>query len=191
VCDVANETDVVRLRDAMETSGGVDILINNAGVFHAFRVVEGYPLEKQMQEIDIDISGVVRMVHYFLPMLLGRESVLVNVSSGLAFVPYAAAPVYSACKAFVHAYTESLRVQLKGTSVRVVELMPPVVDTPMATQLDPSFARMSTDDLVSALVAGLAGTTEEITPGQSAQLRIMRRLAPGFIFNQINKNVVG
>ena len=191
VCDITSEADVVRLRDAMETSGGVDVLINNAGVIHLFNVLEAFPLNKQLQEIDIDISGVVRMVHYFLPMLLQRESVLVNVSSGLAYIPYAAAPVYSACKAFVHSYTESLRVQLANTSVRVVELMPPVVDTEMAEALDPSFARMAPEKLVTALIKGLKDNTDEITPGQSAQLKILRRLAPVFIFKQINKNVVG
>ncbi|MEQ8672557.1 MAG: SDR family NAD(P)-dependent oxidoreductase [Aggregatilineales bacterium] len=190
VCDIASEDDIVRLRDAMETSGGVDVLINNAGVIHLFNVLEAFPLNKQLQEIDIDISGVVRMVHYFLPMLLKRESVLVNVSSGLAYVPYAAAPVYSASKAFVHAYTESLRVQLANTSVRVVELMPPVVDTPMADVLDPSFPRMAPEKLVTAFIKGIKNNVDEITPGQSAQLKILRRLAPAFIFKQINKNVL-
>ena len=124
-------------------------------------------------------------------MLLQRNSVLVNVSSGLAYIPYAAAPVYSASKAFVHSYTESLRAQLAATSVRVVELMPPVVDTPMAETLDPSFSRMAPEKLVAAFMSGLKDNMEEITPGQSAQLKILRRIAPAFIFKQINKNVVG
>ena len=174
----------------MEASGGIDILINNAGILHLFNVMEAFPLDKQLQEIDIDVSGVVRMVNHFLPMLLQRESVLVNVSSGLAYIPYAAAPVYSACKAFVHSYTESLRVQLANTSVHVVEFMPPFVDTEMATALDPSFTRMAPEKLVSAFIDGLKGTRDEITPGQSGQLKLLRRLAPSFIFKQINKTVI-
>ena len=191
VCDVTDEARIIALREHMQESGGVDILINNAGVLHMFNVKSDYPLEKQLHEIDIDINGIVRFVHYFLPMLLQRESVLVNVSSGLAYIPYAAAPVYSASKAFVHAYTESLRIQLAETSVRVVELMPPVVDTPMAEALDPSFVRMTPEKLVAAFMKGLKDNTKEITPGQSAQLKALRRLAPAFIFKQMNKNVMG
>jgi uncharacterized oxidoreductase len=120
--------------------------------------------------------------------MLQRESVIVNVSSGLAYVPYASAPVYSASKAFLHSYTQSLRSQLANTSVRVVELLPPVVDTPLAADLDPSFPRISPEKLVAALIKGLKNNTDEITPGQSAQLKLMSRLAPGLLFQQMNKN---
>jgi uncharacterized oxidoreductase len=188
VCDVADEAAVVALRDAMDAAGGTDMLVNNAGIMHAFDVTQGFPLEKQLQEIDIDVSGPVRLVHYFLPGMLQRESVIVNVSSGLAYVPYASAPVYSASKAFLHSYTQSLRSQLANTSVRVVELLPPVVDTPLAADLDPSFPRISPEKLVAALIKGLKNNTEEITPGQSAQLKLMSRLAPGLLFQQMNRN---
>ena len=191
VCDVTDDDAVVALRDRVEAGGGCDILINNAGVFHSFDVTAGYPLDKQLQEIDIDVSGAVRMVHHFLPGLLGRKSVLVNVSSGLAFVPLSMAPVYSACKAFSHSWTQSLRAQLAGTSVRVVELMPPVVDTPMVAGLDPAFPRMPPAELAAAFMKGLHGNAEEITPGQAGQLKFMRRAAPGFIFGQINKQPRG
>ncbi|MEM9816388.1 MAG: SDR family NAD(P)-dependent oxidoreductase [Cyanobacteria bacterium P01_D01_bin.6] len=189
VCDVTDEAAVVALRDAMDAAGGTDMLVNNAGVMHWFDVKQAFPLEKQLQEIDIDVSGPVRLVHHFLPGMLRRESVIVNVSSGLAYIPYAPAPVYSASKAFLHAYTQSLRAQLAGTPVRVIELLPPVVDTPLAGDLEPSFPRMSPENLVSAFIQGLKHNADEITPGQSAQLKLMRRLAPGFIFQQLNKQL--
>ena len=188
VCDVTDDAAVVALRDAMDADGGTDVLVNNAGIMHKFKVTQGFPLEKQLQEIDIDVSGPVRLVHHFLPGMLQRESVIVNVSSGLAYTPYASAPVYSACKSFLHSYTQSLRSQLADTSVRVVELLPPVVDTELAAGLDPSFPRISPEKLVAALLKGLKNNTDEITPGQSAQLKLMSRLAPGFLFQQMNKN---
>lgn len=189
VCDVADEAEVIALRDAMDADGGTDVLINNAGIMHTFNVTQGFPLEKQLQEIDIDVSGPVRMVHYFLSGMLQRESIIINVSSGLAYAPYASAPVYSASKAFLHSYTQSLRSQLTNTSVRVVELLPPVVDTELATGLDPSFPRISPEKLVAALIKGLKNNTDEITPGQSAQLKLMSRLAPRLLFQQMNKNI--
>ncbi len=187
VCDVTDDEGVVALRDAMNAIGGTDLLVNNAGIMNWFDIKHGFPLEKQLQEIDIDVSGPVRLVHHFLPGLLQRESAIVNVSSGLAYVPYASALIYSASKAFLHAYTQCLRAQLASTSVRVFELLPPVIDTPLAADLEPSFPRMSPEKLVSNFLKGLKNNSEEITPGQSAQLKLMRRVAPGYIFKQLNK----
>ncbi len=187
VCDVTNGDQIAELQQQMSTSGGIDMLVNCAGVMHFFDVASGYPLRRQLQEIDIDVSGPVRLVDAFLPQLLERPSTIVNVSSGLAWVPYAAAPVYSGAKAFVHAWTVSLREQLKDTSVRVVELLPPVTDTPLADGLNPSFKRMPPDELVAAFLKGLERGDDEIAPGQSRQLKWMSRLAPGFIFGQLNK----
>ncbi len=187
VCDVTDGDQIAALHQQVTASGGIDMLVNCAGVMHFFDVTTGYPLERQLQEIDIDVSGPVRMVDAFLPGLLERPSTIVNVSSGLAWVPYAAAPVYSGAKAFVHAWTVSLREQLKDTSVSVVELLPPVTDTPLADGLNPSFKRMPPDDLVAAFINGLDRGDDEIAPGQSKQLKWMSRLAPGFIFGQLNK----
>ena len=191
VCDVSDDEQVVALRDTVESHGGVDILINNAGVLLPFDVTKEFALQSQLHEIAIDAAGPVRLVHHFLPGLLTRPSVLVNVSSGLAYVPYAAAPVYSASKAFLHSYTQSLRAQLAGTSVRVVELLPPVVDTPMAAELDPSFSKMSPEKLVAAFLHDLGRGKNEIAPGQSTQLKWLSRFAPRLIFGQLNKSPRG
>lgn len=189
VCDVTDDQAVANLAEQLQADGGVDLLVNNAGVMHFFNVVDGFPLAKQEQEVAIDVIGPMRMVHHFLPGLLARPSVLVNVSSGLAYVPFAAAPVYSGAKAFVHAWTRSLRRQLRGTSVRVVELLPPVVDTPLATDLDPSFKRMPPEVLANALVNGLERGHTVITPGQSVVLKWLGRFAPGLAFWMVNRSL--
>lgn len=127
------------------------------------------------------------MIHHFLPSMLKRDAMIINVSSGLAYVPFAQTPVYSAAKAFVHAYTQCLREQLRGTSVRVVELLPPVVDTPLAQGIDTPFARMAPEKLAAALMRGLSRGEVEIAPGISTTLKWMSRLLPGFAFRQMNK----
>lgn len=189
VCDVTDDDAVQRLLSRMDAEGGVDLLINNAGVMDFFHVADGHPLDDQAREVDIDVLGPMRMVHHFLPGMLTRPSVMANVSSGLAYVPYAAAPVYCGAKAFIHAWTRSLRRQLRGTSVRVVELLPPVVDTPLAASLDPSFDRMPPERLAQAFVHGLERGHDEITPGQSVLLKWLSRLAPGLAFWMLNRNV--
>lgn len=81
-----------------------------------------------IREIDINLSGTIQMVHQFLPHLIAKKTAaIVNVSSGIAFMPYSIAPIYSASKAGVRAYTQALRLQLKDTSVKVFEMIPPGV----------------------------------------------------------------
>lgn len=186
-CDVTSDADVRSLRDRLVGEGGIDMLVNNAGVMHFFGVTDGFPLASQLQEVDIDVNGPIRLVDAFLPSLLDRPSIIVNVSSGLAWVPYVPAPVYSGAKAFVHAWTIALRAQLEHTSVRVVELLPPVTDTPLADNLNPSFTRMAPDDVVAALLRGIEKGDDEIAPGQSIQLKWLSRVAPRLIFAQLNK----
>ena len=187
VCDVTDDTAIQGLHNMLRAEGGVDILVNNAGVMDFFSVLDDHPLARQVEEIDIDAIGPIRMVHYFLPSLLKREATIINISSGLAYVPFAKAPVYSAAKAFLHAYTQCLREQLKATSVRVVELLPPVVDTPMAAGVPSPIQRMPPDVLADALMEGLRRGKTEIAPGISTPLKWMSRLLPTVAFRQMNK----
>jgi uncharacterized oxidoreductase len=186
-CDVTDNNAILALRDSLLGEGGIDILINNAGIMAFFSLLDPPPLQEQVDEINIDAVGPVRMVQHFLPSLLERQSTIINVSSGLAYVPYAKAPVYSAAKSFLHAYTQCLREQLKGTSVRVVELLPPVVDTPLAAGVPSPFPRMPPDVLAAVLMKGLRCGKLEIAPGISTPLKWMSRLLPGFAFRQMNK----
>ncbi len=110
----------------------LNILINNAGVQRMFDFSAETPIDPAAfaEEIDTNINGVLRMTAAFLPHLKKQSAAaLVNVSSGLAFVPLARFPVYCATKAFVHSFSMSLRHQLKNTSVSVIELAPPWVST--------------------------------------------------------------
>lgn len=186
VCDVTSDAEVLLLREKLDGFGGLDVLVNNAGVMHAFDITAHYPLSAQMTEIAIDVEGPVRMVHHFLPGMLKRASTIINVSSGLAYVPYAAAPIYSGAKSFLHSYTQCLRGQLKGTSVRVVELLPPVIDTPLAVGLAPEIPRMSPEVLVKHLMRGLKRGQVEIAPGMSWRLKLLSRLTPGLGFRLLN-----
>ncbi len=83
-----------------------------------------------IEEIDTNLTGGIRVAAAFLPHLKKTQNaVLANVSSGLAFVPLARFPIYCATKAAVHSFTMSLRQQLRGSGVKVVEIIPPYVAT--------------------------------------------------------------
>ena len=132
------------------------------------------------------------MIQRFLPHLKTRpQALIVNVSSGLAFVPLAISPVYCATKAAIHSFTQSLRAQLGGTGVRVVELAPPGVETPLfrgefAQELKGQKA-MNVKILAHRAISGIEAGKAEIRPGQSNILKAMSRIAPDFMFKQMVK----
>lgn len=172
----------------------LDVLVNNAGIMRNLDLNQTRALEDVTRELDVDLSGPVRMVQQFLPHLAARpEAVIVNVSSGLAFVPYPLSPVYSAAKAGLHAYTRILRVQLAGTRVTVVELVPPATETPLLRALVAETAQkqkgMDVDELAVRAIVGIEAGRLEIRPGLSNVLRILSRLAPGFALRQLVKAV--
>jgi uncharacterized oxidoreductase len=170
----------------------LDTLINNAGIMRNLNLNQDHELSDVTREIEINLSGPVRMVQQFLPHLKTRKSALiVNVSSGLAFIPFPASPVYSATKAAIHSFTQSLRVQLEGTSVAVIELAPPAVETPL---LRGEFAEemkgqkgMDVKVLAKNAITGIEAGKLEIRPGLSKVLKAMSRIAPHFMLRQIVK----
>ena len=195
--DVTIDEDVRHLRDAItQEFMGLDVLINNAGVMNLINTgIEENDLQKQMQEIEINYNSPIRVLHYFLPLLKKSESpVLVNVSSGLAYVPFAQAPVYSGTKSALHFWTRSIRLQLEPHDIKVIELLPPVVDTPLAHGADiaedDNLKPMPPEKLANQFWKGYSKGVEEITPGISTALKVMSRLAPKFIFNQLNKQPI-
>ena len=132
------------------------------------------------------------MVQAFLPLLLRqKDSLIVNVSSGLAFIPFPAAPIYSASKAALHAYTKCLRVQLEGTGISVVELAPPGTETPLfrgefAEEMQREKG-MDVSVLAGRAIAGIESGRAEIRPGLSNLLKVASRVAPHFMFRQMIK----
>jgi uncharacterized oxidoreductase len=108
------------------------------------------------QTIATNVLGTIRVIDAFTPHLLGRGTgVFVTVSSGIAFLPFPLTPTYGASKAAVHSYSESLRAQLAGTGVDVVELVPPAVaTTPEQRELNP--AALGVDAFVDEALALLA-----------------------------------
>lgn len=191
--DVSEPDHIRRLYEQVVTAfPRLDTLVNNAGVMRNLKLGDDRSLEDVTREVDIDLSGPIRMVQQFLPHLRRQpDALIVNVSSGLAFVPFPISPVYSAAKAGVHAYTRCLRAQLEGSGVTVVEFAPPATETPL---LRGEFADemkgqkgMAVDVLVRRAVASIEAGKTEIRPGLSNVLKIASRVAPRLIFWQMSK----
>lgn len=191
VCDVAEPAAISGLAENIaQDIPELNVLVNNAGIFVGRNLTtSANDLSELAVEIDINASGTVQTTSAFMDLLKKNKGTIVNVSSGLAFVPMMAAPIYCATKAFIHSYTTTLRFQLQDVGVEVVELAPPAVKTDMTAELpeDGDFKMISTEELVEAAIAGLKAGKQEIRPGQSNQLRLMSRLAPSFIEAQLAK----
>ena len=128
--DVADPADVRRFADQLVAEHpSVNVLINNAGIM-GWESFETGGTQAAEEAITTNLLGPIRLIDALLPTLRKQEkSTIMNVTSGLAFVPLTNAPTYSATKAALHSYTESLRYQLRGSSVEVLELAPPYVQT--------------------------------------------------------------
>ncbi|MCV7398683.1 SDR family oxidoreductase [Mycobacterium fragae] len=107
----------------------VNVLINNAGIQRVEDLTTAGAGTAE-QTVAINLLGPIRLTAALLPALLGKpHPAIINVTSGLAFMPIALTPTYCATKAAMHSYTQSLRFQLRDTSVQVIEIVPPMVQT--------------------------------------------------------------
>ena len=194
--DVSRTEDIEALRDkVLADFPKLNILINNAGIMRTINVHdEGAALESLTQEIDINLKGPIRLAKAFLPHLKKQsEAAIVNVTSGLAFVPLPTSPVYCATKAALHSFSLSLRVQLKNTNVKVFEVAPPATATELLATMSEEDMKgvsiMQVGPMVEESIKGMAEDRMEIRPGQANQLKFMSRLAPEFILKQLSRSV--
>ena len=134
----------------------LNVLINMAGIMQPENLLDGSALAVAEDTVATNLLGPIRMLNAFVPFLVAQdEAVIMNVSSGLAFVPLPATPTYNATKAAIHSYTQSLRVQLAGTGVQVLELAPPAVQTALMGQTDDERA-MPLEDYLSEVMTLIA-----------------------------------
>lgn len=191
--DLADPAAIARLHDdVVMRFPALNVIVNNAGIMRNIDLLDQHAATNLTAEIDIALAGPIRMVQQFLPHLrTQRAAAIVNITSGLAFVPMPLAPVYSAAKAGLHAYTRALRAQLAGTTIAVYEIAPPGVETPLFRA---EFAEemkgqkgMPVAQLVRLAIAGIESNRADTRPGLARVLYWMSRVAPGLIFGQLAK----
>jgi uncharacterized oxidoreductase len=134
----------------------LNVVINNAGMMALEDLVEPDP-DVASTILATNLMGPIVLTSLLVPVLRAQHnSVIINVTSALAFVPLAMAPTYSATKAGLHAYTESLRFQLQDSGIQVIEIAPPRVETDMEGPADDDYT-MSVDDFIAETLSLMAG----------------------------------
>jgi uncharacterized oxidoreductase len=136
VCDITNEHQRAELHDwVISNYPAVNVLINNAGIQLVTDLTKPVDLDLVRMEMETNFIAPVHLASLFAAHLKSaKDPAIINISSGLAFVPIAFMPVYCATKAALHSLTLSLRHQLKDTPVKVFEIAPPSVDTELGHQ---------------------------------------------------------
>jgi uncharacterized oxidoreductase len=132
VCDVSKAAERVSLFEwATGNFPKLNVLINNAGIQREVRFASGgESFHPEEHEVETNFTAPIHLTALFTSHLMQQPAAaIMNVTSGLAFIPIAVMPVYCATKAALHSFTWSLRHQLKNTSVKVFEIVPPIVDT--------------------------------------------------------------
>lgn len=142
----------------------LNAVVSNAGVMKAEGLSDGdFDIARMQEIVDINWWGTVRLASALLPHLLTKPSAtFVTVSSGLAFVPLAFTPTYSATKAAIHSWTQSLRWQLRDTRVKVIEWAPPGVATDLMPGHADDPASMPLADFIAESVALFEAGHDEV-----------------------------
>ncbi|MGI9547782.1 MAG: SDR family oxidoreductase [Flavobacteriaceae bacterium] len=188
VCDLA-DSQAVRslLGHCLNTYPEINMLINNAGIQYNYNFVdEEDGFHKISREIKVNFTSPVHLIYGLLPHLCSKkQAAIINVTSALAFHPKKSAPVYCASKAALHNISKSLRYQLKNSPVKVFEIIPPLVETPMTKGR--GSGKLSTKQLVDEFMRNFKRNKYESNIGKTKLLRLIGRIYPRAA-DQILKN---
>jgi uncharacterized oxidoreductase len=188
VSDVSKEADVKALVAKLNAEfPGLSMVINNAGHALLYDIAEEgvNGIEKAAEEMHTNYLSVIRLNELLLPLLKKQaEAAIVNVSSIVALVPGSLAG-YSASKAALHSYTQSLRFALEETAVKVFELMPPLVNTNFSQAIGGANG-IPPSEVANDLLNALESNTYEIHVGNTAHLFKLFLSSPADAFNQMN-----
>jgi uncharacterized oxidoreductase len=187
VCDVGASEDRIALYEwTTRAFPKLNVLVNNAGIQRRQQVADAEVWETTREEIAINLDAPIHLSRLFLPHLQKQPTAaIVNVTSGLAFSPLANVPVYCATKAALRSFTLSLRHQLANTAVKVVEVIPPAVDTDLGGPGLHTFGA-PLEDFADSVFQRLAAGELEIPYGRSEVASRASRAELDRIFAQMN-----
>lgn len=174
VSDVSKAEDVEKLVAQLQKDfPQLNVVINNAGSAYYYNMTEPgiNAFEKASEEILTNYLSIIRLNENLLPLLKQQsEAAIVNVSSIVAFAARATLSTYGASKAALHSYTNSLRISLEDTPVKVFELMPPLVDTEFSAEIGGAANGIPAKQVAEDLLNAMQNDEYEIHVGRTADM---------------------
>jgi len=184
VCDLSIEKDRINLYQWItKNHSDLNVLINNAGIQNWMTITDEDFYQKASSEIATNITAPIHLANLFIN--LKSLNTIINVTSGLSFVPLAKVPIYSATKAFFHSFTISLRYLLQSKNIEVIEMIPPALNTDLGGKgLHDGQPLVS--DFVEAVFSQLKEGKTELTFGFSEMMAKANQEAIRETFNRMN-----
>ena len=188
-CDITDAEDVDNLVDRIRTyHSDLNVVMNNAGKAYSYNPLTEHvqAFEKAREEMATNFLAPVRLIELTLPLLKSKkEAAIINVSSIVSFAPGIIVPTYSATKAALHSYSQTLRLALKkSTTIKVFEVLPPLVDTEFAKAL--TGEKISPSVVAEEILKGLKTDRYEVHIGATASLYSLFLNSPAEALNVIN-----
>ncbi len=191
-CDISSQKGRESLfKWVTENFKDINVLVNNAGIQRAIDLTEGVKGLEGENEIKINFEAPIYLSAMFIPILKSKEeSAIINISSGLAITPLATVPVYCATKAGVHIFTKCLRMQLSKTSIKVYEVLPPIVISELNKEyrerIGTSNVGIKADKCAIAIMNGLEKDNFEIENPALKNLKTATREDYDHLFEKMN-----
>ncbi|MEI7965791.1 MAG: SDR family NAD(P)-dependent oxidoreductase [Chitinophagaceae bacterium] len=165
VCDLSSEAERIELYNwVVANHSDLNVLVNNAGIQKWMGISDEQFFQKATEEITTNILAPIHLASLFTKM--GSLTTIINVTSGLAFVPLAKVAVYSATKAFLRSFTLSLRHMLRSTNIEVIEMIPPALNTDLGGK-GLHDGQPSVSDFVASIFEQLKAGKTELSFGTS------------------------
>jgi uncharacterized oxidoreductase len=190
VCDITNEAHIKNLIEIVYREiGGITMLINNAGIASFYDMNNGTMYSNARREIETNYLGLIHLTETFLPILKQQhEAAIINISSATAIVPHQRIPTYSASKAAVQLFGESLRRALSESSVKIFNVLAPLVDTAFSKEQF-GVKKISPEAVAQALIKGLRRNVYEIYVDDVKALHLIHRLVPNVAQRIMDKRI--
>lgn len=185
VCDLESEADREALFKWVEAEHpDLDVLVNNAGIQHWTNFDDADFMKKARQEIAINVEAPMHLSYMFVK--LPQLKTIMNVTSGLSFVPFVKVPVYSGTKAFLHSFTASMQRMLQEKGIEVIEIIPPALRTDLgAPGLHDAYPPVS--EFIECIFKQLEeGNRKKLTFGMSTMLNAAGPAELENVFEKLN-----
>lgn len=165
----------------------INILINNAAIVHKINFVETKEaVQMAEKELSVNVLAPINLIKKLYPFLRKKQNAnIINITSGLVYVPRSDYPFYCATKAAIHSFTQVLRKQTEKEGVKVTEVFFPAVKTPWHKGHPPQMA-ITPEKAVSEMLTELQKNKDEIKVGAAKLLYRISRIAPKFAFRKVN-----
>ena len=188
-CDLNNAKDLNNMFSFLTANyPNLDTLISNAGIQRELELNYSQVSDQLIiDEIGTNLLAHIKLTHRLYALLCANNNpVIIFVSSALALVPKYRSPLYSSAKAGLHSYTQSLRYQANKDGLRIIEIMPDVVDTPM-TQHRHNESKTAPDDFAKYILEQIENDSTEIFPARIRLLSLINRLFPSLALKIVNR----